>query len=102
MKYCNSYDLAWSLEVAEVFRKKYARASKIFQYITNCGGNYPGWLLAHDQPKWNRYKKIIKLIANMDLDCQPVPISKHLCSYIEDELYAQGYLVGYTGIDRTN
>ena len=100
MKTCKSYSMSWALEVSGNFTKKYARAAKIFRLITNHGESYPAWLLAHDPGKWVRYKKIIKYVANLDLDCQPVRIGKHLCSYIEDELMKKGWYVGYQGIDK--
>ncbi len=100
MKPCKSYSFAYSLEIYNVFRKKYSRATIIFGKITNCNEDYPAWLFAHNQPKWNRFKRIIKIIEGIDLDCQPVPITKHLCSYIEDLLMEKGCFTGYEGLDK--
>lgn len=86
MKPCISYNFSWALHTSGVFRKKYARATKIFQLITNHDEVLPAWLLSHDQEKWNRYKKIIKFVEKTDLESQPCVIDKHLCSYIADEL----------------
>ncbi len=100
MKPCKSYSFSYSLEIYRVFRKKYPRATEIFQIITKCRYDYPVWLFAHNQPKWNRFKRIVKLIEKMDLDAQPIPITKHLCSYIEDELMEKGCFIGYEGLDK--
>lgn len=100
MKPCKSYSYRYALGIYTKFREKYTRATKIFTLMTNCRPDYPAWLFAHDQPKWNRYKKIIKIIQSIDLDCQPCGLSKHLLSYIEDELHDLGYFVTYTGLTR--
>ncbi len=99
MKHCNFYNFAFSREIVERFHKTRGRAPKIFRLITNCRPDYPAWLFCHDQTKWNRYKKLLKLIDLLDLDCQPAKVDKHLCSYIEDEMIKKGYFVTYTGID---
>lgn len=86
METCISYSMDWARRTSAVFTKKYSRAAKIFKLISNHSEDYPAWLLAHDQPKWNRYKKLIKFIHDIDIAMQPCSVSKHLCSYIEEVL----------------
>ncbi len=101
MKPCKSYSRAYSLEVWGKYREKYARATKIFRLISNHGPDYPAWLFGHDQPKWNRYKKIIRIIQLIDLNCQPCHLSSYYLSFIEDELAQNEIHVAYSGIDFT-
>lgn len=66
METSNIYDFVWACTIAQEFTKKYPRACKAFQQFTNYRDVYPAELISKDQGKWERFKKIIKLVDKFD------------------------------------
>lgn len=58
------YSYQWSSGVFRAFRERYTRATDLFQTFTNISDETLILYLSHYPEKWEKFKKIVKLINN--------------------------------------